>query len=177
MGITVRNKSNIAMITRKVAPSDAESMIKLFNKLDSETTYMLFEPGERTITVKEQEKICKEFTASSNKVMFVAEHDSLIVGLIIGIGALFNRNKHSLYTVVGVEKKYWGKGIGTSLLAALEKWAQFNGFHRLELTVMESNVAAKRLYSTCGFVEEGVKRDSMKVNGAYVNELYMSKLL
>jgi len=63
------------------------------------------------------------------------------------------------------------------LLAALEEWAQFNGYHRLELTVMESNVAAKKLYSKCGFVEEGVKRDSMKINGAYVNEFYMSKLL
>ena len=27
------------------------------------------------------------------------------------------------------------------------------------------------------YMEEGVKRDSMKINGAYVNELYMSKLL
>ena len=100
------------MITRKVEPSDAEPIVKLFNKLDFETTYMLFEPGERKTTVEEQENICKEFTASDNKVMFVAENDSLIVGLIVGIGGLFSRNKHSLYTVVGVEKKYWGKGYG-----------------------------------------------------------------
>jgi len=100
------------MITRKVEPSDAEPIVKLFNKLDFETTYMLFEPGERKITVEEQENVCKEFTASDNKVMFVAENDSLIVGLIVGIGGLFSRNKHSLYTVVGVEKKYWGKGYG-----------------------------------------------------------------
>lgn len=165
------------MIIRKVEPSDAESIVKLFNKLDSETTYMLFEPGERKTTVEEQENICKEFTASDNKVMFVAEKDSLIVGLIVGIGGLFKRNKHSLYTVVGVQKEFWGKGMGTSLLAALEEWAQSNGYHRLELTVMESNAAAKKLYSKCGFVEEGVKRDSLKINGAYVNEFYMSKLL
>lgn len=165
------------MIIRKVKTSDAESIVKLFNKLDSETTYMLFEPGERKTTVEEQENICKEFAASDNKVMFVVQNDSLIVGFIVGIGSLFNRNKHSLYTVVGVEKEYWGKGMGTSLLTALEEWAQSNGYHRLELTVMESNETAKKLYLKCGFVEEGVKRDSMKINGAYVNEFYMSKLL
>ena len=124
------------MIIREAKPCDAESIVKLFNKLDSETEYMLFEPGERKTTVQEQEKICKEFAESDNKIMFIVQNDSSVVGFVVGIGGLFIRNRHSLYTVVGIEKKYWGQGLGTSLLEALEKWARINKYHRLELTVM-----------------------------------------
>ena len=62
-------------------------------------------------------------------------------------------------------------------MQALESWAMENNCHRLELTVMSHNERAVALYTKCGFEREGVKRDSLFVNGKYVNEYYMSKLI
>jgi hypothetical protein len=36
----------------KAKPDDAEALVNLFNQLEDETDFMLFEPGERNITVE-----------------------------------------------------------------------------------------------------------------------------
>ena len=51
------------------------------------------------------------------------------------------------------------------------------GLHRLELTVMVHNTAAVGLYHKLGFGIEGTRKDSLLVNGAYVDEYAMAKLL
>jgi RimJ/RimL family protein N-acetyltransferase len=62
-------------------------------------------------------------------------------------------------------------------LAALEAWARANGLHRLELTVQVHNRRAIALYEKCGFEREGVKRHSLNIEGTFIDELYMSKLI
>ena len=47
----------------------------------------------------------------------------------------------------------------------------------MELTVLTSNERAKNLYRKLGFIEEGVRRGSMLLDGDYVDELYMAKFL
>lgn len=57
------------------------------------------------------------------------------------------------------------------------QWAKKSQLHRLELTVIEHNEQAVHLYKKMGFEVEGVKRNSLLIDGQYVNELYMAKLL
>jgi len=59
----------------------------------------------------------------------------------------------------------------------LESWALDNNIHRLELTVVAQNESAISLYKKLGFEIEGTKRDSLLIDGIFVNEYYMSKLL
>lgn len=49
-------------------------------------------------------------------------------------------------------------------------------FTRLELTVRCDNEPAIHLYRKNGFVVEGVKKHTMRVNGEYVDEYTMAKL-
>lgn len=42
------------MEVRQVRVSDADNLLALMNRLDNETTFMLYEPGERTTTEIEQ---------------------------------------------------------------------------------------------------------------------------
>jgi RimJ/RimL family protein N-acetyltransferase len=58
-----------------------------------------------------------------------------------------------------------------------ELWAHRHRVHRLELTVMAHNAAAVALYEKAGFVIEGTRRHSMLIDGSYVDEYYMAKLL
>ncbi|HYF94677.1 MAG TPA: GNAT family N-acetyltransferase [Symbiobacteriaceae bacterium] len=87
------------------------------------------------------------------------------------------RNRHMACIWIGVLQAYAGRGVGTRLFEALEAWARENGLHRLELTVMAHNAAGVALYRKMGFEIEGARRDSLRVDGAWVDEYAMAKLL
>ena len=110
-------------------------------------------------------------------LVFESGENNTINGFLVAVGGTLNRNKHSLYCVLGIRQNYTGNGVGLKLLLEMESWAKSNQFHRLELTVMEHNSRAISLYKSFGFEVEGLKKNSLKVNGQYVNEHYMSKLI
>ena len=88
-----------------------------------------------------------------------------------------SRNKHKLSLVIGVLQAEAGKGIGTRLFAAMEEWARKQVIVRLDLTVMTHNHIAVSFYKKSGFVIEGIKRQSLCVDGNYVDEYIMAKIL
>ena len=165
------------MEIREVNVSDAESVLAFMNRLDHETNLMLLEPGERRTTLAQQTSILASFVDAKSKVMFVISKGTEILGFATGIGHTANRNKHSMYCVMGIQASVIGQGFGKKLFGTLESWAKQNGFTRLELTVMCHNERAKGLYTSCGFEVEGTKRRSLVVDGQYVDEFYMAKLL
>jgi RimJ/RimL family protein N-acetyltransferase len=63
------------------------------------------------------------------------------------------------------------------MLSKLEHWAKGTGIRRLELTVMTHNERAVGLYKRIGFEVEGLRKDSLYVDGRYVDEYSMAKLL
>ncbi|HIF5971518.1 TPA: N-acetyltransferase family protein [Vibrio parahaemolyticus] len=172
-----REIAGILMKIRKVCVSDAESMLELMLQLDSETKFMMLEKGERETTIEQQKQILDSFVENKTKSMFVLSDDFGVHGFVAGIGNSANRNRHSMYCVMGIKQFASGKGYGKKLLGCLETWAVERDFTRLELTVMCHNERAYNLYLSQRFEVEGTKRNSLKVDGQYVNEFYMSKLL
>ena len=164
------------MLIRKVKFEDAQALIDLMKALDEETKFMMLEPGERQTTLEQQEQQIVVFSNSESKVMYVAEDIRGLVGFVVGVGQTARRNQHSMYCVIGVKQCAAGQGLGTLLMTKLEEWAKVHSFTRLELTVMAHNERAKRLYLSRGFEIEGIKRNSLRVDGTYVDELYMSKI-
>jgi len=80
--------------------------------------------------------------------------------------------------VIGVLQEYAGQGVvGTGLSRAMEDWAKRVGIHRLELSVMTHNIAAVALYRKMGFEIGGTARDTLFVDGRYVDEYMMPKLI
>lgn len=166
------------MITREIDTSDAEIFAQLTSRVEASSMYMLWEAGERNIPPEQQEKMIERIGESENSTIFVAENDNnKLVGYLLVIGGNANRNKHAAYIVVGISKDYRGQGIGTSLFEELEQWASSHSVHRLELTVVTRNEAGLSLYKKKGFEIEGTKRHSLFIDGAFVDEYYMSKLL
>ncbi|WP_042455463.1 GNAT family N-acetyltransferase [Neobacillus dielmonensis] len=165
------------MIVRKIKLSDAESYLELCKTLDTETKFMLFEPGERKTTVEKQTQRIKDLLSEDLSTILVCESNGKLVGHLAAIREGKRRIVHSAYIVVGILQDYTGKGIGTQLFTELENWAAANQVHRLELTVMCHNEAAVALYKKMGFEIEGVKRHSLIIDGNYIDEYYMGKLL
>lgn len=166
------------MITiRAIEETDADAFLHLCLRLDAETTFMMLEPGERAQDLSAQRARIAAIVASDREQTWVAEHEGTLVGYLGVRGGAFRRNQHSASIVIGILQSSAGQGIGTQLFTTLEAWAQKRRLHRLELTVMVHNQRAIRLYQKMGFVIEGTKQHSLCVDGVYVDEYYMAKLL
>lgn len=166
------------MITiRTATPDDAAAFLTLRAQVDLETRFMMLEPGERQTTVEQERERLTNLLKSDNKQTFVAEDDGQLIGWLWANGGEFRRNHHSVHIVIGIKAAYTNQGIGTRLFQACEAWARERGLHRLELTVMTHNHLGIALYKKMGFQIEGTAPDALRVDGAYVDLHYMSKLL
>jgi RimJ/RimL family protein N-acetyltransferase len=162
---------------RTIQETDAEAFLRLCLRLDTETTFMMLEPGERNPDLTAQRARIADVVTNDREQIWVAEHEDALVGYLGVRGGSFRRNQHSAYIVLGILQSFTGQGIGTQLFTILEAWALEHHLHRLELTVMVHNERAIRLYQKMGFVVEGTKQHSLFVDGAYIDEYYMAKLL
>lgn len=162
---------------REITLQDAAAFQELCLALDQETDFMMLEPGERPADLSWQESRIQRWLAEANETVLVCAQGSELAGFVGVVGGGYRRNRHSAYLVIGVRQKYAGRGFGAQLLSAAEDWARRQGLHRLELTVMTHNQRAVALYRKMGFEIEGVRQDALRVNGRYVDEYAMSKLL
>lgn len=164
------------IIFRNIERSDTESLWNMMNKLDYETKFMLYEPGERTKNLARLQGAIDN-AIDGNDLCFLAVDGSEIIGYITAQIGNVKREKHSAYIVVGIREKYRNQGIGTEFFKKLNEWAEEKKLVRLELTVLCTNKIALNLYKKNGFEIEGIKRKSMYVDGEYIDEYYMSKLI
>jgi RimJ/RimL family protein N-acetyltransferase len=162
---------------REIHEGDAEAFLDLMTRIDAETDFMLLEAGERATTVVEQRERIKDVLSKQNQTILVATYAKQLVGYLLAIGGEARRIRHRAYVVVGVLQAFTGRQIGTRLFTALESWARLHGIERLELTVRTDNQRGTALYRKMGFEIEGVRWRSLKVNGAYVSEYHMAKIL
>jgi len=168
------------VIIRPIEKKDAESFFNMMCLLDEETKYMMYEPGERLKKTKGLNLLAGsiEKTLEENDLLQVAVNDeNEIVGYIWAERGKFNRTLHTAYIVVGIREAFRDMGIGTKFFTILDDWALSNGVVRLELTVECENEIAKKLYEKQGFVVEGKRIKSMKVDGKLVDEYYMAKIM
>ena len=164
------------MLIRKADRSDVDSFWKMQNELDHETKYMMYEPNERKKDISRLEHIISQSISEENLLLFVEENNE-IVGYISAQRGSLKRIRHCAYIVIGIREAYQHKGIGTQLFNELINWAKNHNLKRLELTVMNTNIYAKNLYEKFGFVVEGTKKYSMLVDGEYIDEYYMAKIM
>lgn len=163
------------MDIRRAVKGDANELRALMKRVEG-SGFMLANPGERELTTAQAERLIDALQQETS-VLFVAAQGEQLVGYFIVQQEKMARTKHRASIVIGVDEAMRGKGIGTKLFEAGIRWAHIRGIHRLELTYIAHNDAAGALYRKMGFVEEGIKRHSLYIDGQYVNEYYMSLLL
>ncbi len=160
---------------RKLNPSDAPAFLDFLNITDSETDFMMQEPGERQMNAFQ---LSMSVSTGYNHI-FIAVENEKIIGYLIAfyMYGRGSRTRHSLHIGIAVLQTEWGKGIGTALFEEMERWAKSNAIIRLELTVMTHNERGINLYKKMGFEIEGTKKASIFVKGNFVDEYLMSKII
>ncbi|MGE7997094.1 N-acetyltransferase family protein [Lysinibacillus sp. NPDC093190] len=164
------------MLIREAIREDAEQIIAVIKNAE-ESNLMLFGPGERKLETEQFTKFIENIHNNSHSALFIAEIEKKVVGYLIVQGNSPSRIAHRANIVVGIHSDYRGQKIGTALFSYLNDWAKEKGMYRLELTVMANNTAGVALYEKMGFEIEGAKRHSLYVDGEYMDEYCMSKLL
>lgn len=165
------------MRVREAAPADAAMLLALQERLAVETAFLDWEPGERTIVPEAYGRRMAAGIESGNWMMFVAEDVDAASGCAWAQLGHVRRTQHVMHLGLGVVQSAWGRGIGSALIAAAESWGAQRGVVRLELFVQPSNLRALRLYERIGFQSEGVKRCARRIDGRYVDECVMAKLV
>ncbi len=168
------------MIIRQVLETDADDYFDMLCRLDEETEYMMYEPGERKARTKDPEFLrsrIKSANECGDLLLAAFGEDGKPVGFISAERGKPNRIRHTAYIVVGILRDYRRRGIGTEFFERTDRWARECGIFRLELTVECENTAALALYEKSGFVKEGLRPKSTKVGGRFVDEFYMGKII
>jgi len=164
------------MFIRSLNVNDSESLLNLMLQLDHESEFMMYEPGERKTTLEQMRERIESLEPATGIILGVFEEDRIIGFVSLERGSM-NRIRHIGYIVIGVIKEASGKGIGGKLLEKLDRWAVEHDIRKLELTVMSHNEKAHNLYLRSGYLDEGIKKMSVQINGGFYDENYMWKVL
>ena len=176
------SQQRIGMQVREIAQTDREAYGQLRVTLDEESMMWGAEPGERehlgacTTTVGAG----SQFDGALGHVkstIFVAEKKGVLVGFLSLETSSWKSLSYTTTLMVGALLAYQGKGIASQLFERSELWASNNGIHRIELLVLADNASAIRLYKKLGYKQEGIRQQSSLINGKFVDEVYMAKLL
>jgi len=164
---------------RQAVEADAPQFLSLWNALDTETEFMLFEPTERNATLEDKQTKLAASEHSDDVHILVLDNidDQSIAGFCAGRRSDNIRDKHTLHIVIGIRQHFTNKGWGKRLLIELERWAVQSDVSRLELSVMKNNDKAIALYESVGFVIEGTKKNSVCLRSGFVDEFIMAKLI
>ena len=105
----------------------------------------------------------------------LCENDKYIGNVYMTNIDLSRRSCHS-HILIG-DRDYWGKGYAKeAMLEAIEYMFKERNMHRIQATVLESNVQSLRMLQKCGYKIEGLLRGSVFKGGKYQNQYILSIL-
>lgn len=86
-------------------------------------------------------------------------------------------NRSARYAIGIFDPVYWNRGLGTEA-TRLVLWFAFEELklHRVDLRVLAFNKRAIACYEKCGFVREGLMRESVLIGGEWQSDVLMSVL-
>lgn len=174
---TVTLKNGQSCLLRALTGDDAAETCRVFYNTHAETDYMLTYAGEGVNDPEKERVFLENQFAASDAV----EIGSFVDGVLTGtagfdpIGRKI-KNHHRADFGIGIEKPYWGLGIGQALTEASIECAKAAGFSQLELEVVSENLPAVNLYRKLGFTEYGRNpRGFLTKEGTY-QELILMRL-
>jgi RimJ/RimL family protein N-acetyltransferase len=97
------------------------------------------------------------------------------VGLIPADPA--SRLGHTASLFVYLDPTWWGHGLGRRAVEAMVAEAGRRGLVRIEVLVVDGNERSVRLFKTCGFAFEGLRRDGFRADNGYRDLIQFARIL
>lgn len=163
-------------LLRSPRPEDGEAVLRHLRGVSGESPYTAFLPEELGGTLRQEQTFLKRQLASPNRLMLAC----FVAGGLIGLGGLgpaaaSRKCRHRAEMGVTIRRRWWGLGLGRTLVEALCREAVRLGYQRMELQVMEGNARALALYERCGFARCGLLPDAYRTQEGSQGAVLMSK--
>lgn len=159
------------VILKPLKISQAENFLRWIK--DNQVNKFLIVDG-RGLTLEKEKEYIKNSLADKKRMNWAIYTKD---GAHIGNTGLHDIDKKNLKAVWGIfigDKNYWGQGLGTDTLrTVLEYCFKKLKLNRVELGVFKFNPRGQRCYKKCGFRVEGVKKQAIKKNGKFIDDIIM----
>ena len=168
------------LVFRSAEEKDAEVMLPYLERVCGETRFLSREADEcQGITLEGEAAFIRNHEKNDRTCLILAELDGEYIG-----NASFEpagpsrRNAHRANIGIALYLDYMGKGIGKKLFALILETIRKCGFESAELSVIEGNARAIRLYQSFGFAEVGrIPKAHKYDDGTYADDIFMVKQL
>jgi L-amino acid N-acyltransferase YncA len=161
---------------RDVTPSDAEAVAGILNPIIAARRYTVF---DRPFSVADERAYIERFPPRGVWKVAVRAADGRVVGFQVlePFGPYTSVFDHvgTLGTYVDLEQRR--QGIATALYAATFAEARRKGYEKIFTFVRADNPAALAAYTAHGFVVVGTARRHAKIDGRYVDEILIERML
>lgn len=161
------------MEIRLLTPSDADCYfrIRLEALKNNPEAFAVSYEEEKSQTAQ---KYKERFQAEGSFTFGAFEGDQLVGTITLVKETLYKLRHRANIFAMYVAQDRRGLGIGKKLLeAAINKARELDGVEQIYLTVVATNLPAKRLYSSFGFEVFSMEKRAMKLDDVYLDEEHM----
>lgn len=157
---------------RAAGAQDAEPVARIYNE-GIATRLATFETEPRTAA-----DVAAWLAAGDRLPLLVAEQD----GAVLGWARILSYSDRLVYAGVGevsiyVAERARGRGIGTALLAGLQRRAAELGYWKLVGKLLSANVASAAMVRRCGWREVGLHHRHSRLDGEWRDVLLVERVL
>lgn len=109
------------------------------------------------------------------KALSILNENNVLVGFITYKELEHYKDTYSIG--ITISSRYWGRKYGEDAIKTLLKYLFLDlKAIKVELEVLRNNYRAIRCYKKCGFIEEIIKKNSIYLDGKYIDTLIMGIL-
>jgi RimJ/RimL family protein N-acetyltransferase len=170
-------KDGRAVRMSMVAPEDTEELIVFLRTISEETTHTLQYPGRTYSSYAIQQRIARTMQSHADLLLSIRDEGRIVAHL--DFQAQNERHpwvKHVARFGMAVLQSHQRNGIGAILLQNMMEWAEKVGIHRIETLIRTDNDPALTLCRDAGFQLEGLRHNSLLIDGQWKDEYYLSKI-
>ena len=166
-------------VIREPTGSDAKEMMRYINSVIREKRSGII--IDKPLTLKQEEAWLKDRLAEIRKrttVILVAEADGRIMGNCHASRHPW-KERHRASIGIALKKEARGKGLGKAMMEATMDLSvqRMPGLELFDLSVLDYNETAQKLYSRLGFFEVGTVPKAMKEGSVYADEKIMVRFV
>lgn len=176
---TIRLRDGTPVYLRSPEPErDARGMVDYLKAVCGETDFLSQGADEVALTAEQETAWLVEMNASPRGLIIVGELEGQTVASChLQIGGK-RRNAHRGQIGLSVRQAFWGRGLGSALMAELIGVARQKGLMYLELDVIEDNRRAIALYEKYGFLLVHKTPEAQRLSdGTFQTDCFMRKTL
>lgn len=161
---------------RPITDFDTDLIVSWRNKEDVKKNFLY----RSDFTVDLHKKWLEEKVYRGGVIQFIIEYN--LEKNFIPVGSVYLRdidynNSSAEFGIFIGEDIARKKGIGTLATRIITEFGHTKlNLHRIFLRLISDNISAYKAYRSAGFVLEGVFRDMRKINGNYIDIMFMSSI-